>query len=285
MKKSAHCGYCDLEIYLPEKGKSVSCHECQRIIKYDQLIIRYQKTSPDDDTTGMSEDAFCSSCTVMINTPEKGKTEKCHRCGNENHIDDVIFKFQKYSKPSWVDNIDENDIVYPDHPDFKDDDDDEDLESYINEIKRKLDDKENPLSDEDCEFYTNELKSKLSGDEDVEDEDKYVENELSQDELDEMMYENKAITEYWAGRNGGSRSSCFIATATMGDINDPKVMELRTFRDEWILKKAWGEHFVRWYYVHGKRAAKFIEKRTVLKKLSYYFIIHPLLVISRLLKK
>jgi hypothetical protein len=79
--------------------------------------------------------------------------------------------------------------------------------------------------------------------------------------------------------------SCFIATATMGDFNDPVVIDLRNFRDEWILKKSWGENFVKWYYNYGAIVAKKIEKRAFLKKTSYVFIVKPLHFISKYLIK
>lgn len=75
---------------------------------------------------------------------------------------------------------------------------------------------------------------------------------------------------------------CFIATATMGSYDHPQVMELRHFRDEWILTKNWGESFVKWYYHYGAIAAKFIEKSFVLKQLSYLLIVKPLVYLSRI---
>jgi len=78
---------------------------------------------------------------------------------------------------------------------------------------------------------------------------------------------------------------CFIATATLGSYEHPQVMELRNFRDEWVLKKSWGEGFVNWYYRYGEVAAKFIEKSFILKKLSHLLIVKPLVYLSRIVKK
>lgn len=78
---------------------------------------------------------------------------------------------------------------------------------------------------------------------------------------------------------------CFIATAAMGSYDHPQVMELRHFRDEWILTKNWGSSFVKWYYHYGEKAAKFIDKSSVLKKLSYLLIVKPLVYLSRIVKK
>lgn len=79
-------------------------------------------------------------------------------------------------------------------------------------------------------------------------------------------------------------SFCFIATATMGSYDHPEVMELRNFRDNWILEKKWGEGFVAWYYHYGSIAAKSIEKSFVLKKICYLLIVKPLVYLSRIVK-
>ena len=78
---------------------------------------------------------------------------------------------------------------------------------------------------------------------------------------------------------------CFIATATMGSYDHPKVVELRHFRDEWILTKNWGSSFVKWYYHYGEKAAKIIDENFVLKKISYLLIVKPLVYLSRIVKK
>ena len=78
---------------------------------------------------------------------------------------------------------------------------------------------------------------------------------------------------------------CFIATATMGSYDHPQVMELRHFRDEWILTKNWGSNFVKWYYHYGEKAAKIIDKNIILKKISYLLIVTPLVYLSRIVKK
>lgn len=81
-----------------------------------------------------------------------------------------------------------------------------------------------------------------------------------------------------------SGGKCFIATATMGSYDHPMVMELRFFRDNWILKKSWGERFVSWYYLYGAIAAKSIEKSFILKKICYLLIVKPLVYLSRIVK-
>jgi hypothetical protein len=81
------------------------------------------------------------------------------------------------------------------------------------------------------------------------------------------------------------KGSCFIATATMGSYDHSEVMELRNFRDKWILEKKWGESFVKWYYHYGSISAKSIEKSFVLKKICYLLIVKPLVYLSRIVKK
>jgi hypothetical protein len=87
------------------------------------------------------------------------------------------------------------------------------------------------------------------------------------------------------GNPSYSKSGCFIATATMGSYDHPKVMELRYFRDNWILQKSWGEGFVKWYYHYGAIVANYIENSFLLKKISYLCIVKPLVFLSRILNK
>lgn len=82
----------------------------------------------------------------------------------------------------------------------------------------------------------------------------------------------------------GSASGCFIATAAMGDYDHPVVMDLRMFRDNWLLKRGWGVKFTNWYYAHGPKAARVIDKSTILKKITYYAVVKPLQVITKRLK-
>ncbi len=98
-----------------------------------------------------------------------------------------------------------------------------------------------------------------------------------------VIIDNKQyIKEY--NKKFSNNNNCFIATATMGSYDHPQVMELRHFRDEWILQKKWGENFVKWYYHYGSITAKFVEKSYVLKKLSYLLIVKPLVYLSRIVK-
>jgi len=81
------------------------------------------------------------------------------------------------------------------------------------------------------------------------------------------------------------KKPCFIATATMGDYDHPIVMELRLFRDTWLLNRSWGKLFIKFYYRFGNFPAILISKNRFLKKISYLFIVSPIHKISRFLLK
>jgi hypothetical protein len=79
-------------------------------------------------------------------------------------------------------------------------------------------------------------------------------------------------------------AKCFIATAAMGSYDHPVVIDLRNFRDNWLLKREWGIKFTKWYYIYGEKAAKVIEQSTVLKRISYYLIVKPLQILTKKLR-
>lgn len=92
--------------------------------------------------------------------------------------------------------------------------------------------------------------------------------------------QNTAAKASSSGKSGG----CFIATAAMGNYDHPTVVELRFFRDNWLLKRQWGINFTNWYYQHGPKAASVIEKSTVLRRLTFILIVKPLQIITKTLK-
>ena len=77
---------------------------------------------------------------------------------------------------------------------------------------------------------------------------------------------------------------CFIATAAMGDYDHPIVMDLRFFRDNWLLKRQWGVQFTNWYYTHGPKAASVIEKSKLLKSATFILVVKPLQLITKLFR-
>jgi tetratricopeptide (TPR) repeat protein len=80
------------------------------------------------------------------------------------------------------------------------------------------------------------------------------------------------------------KGGCFVATAAMGDYDHPVVLDLRNFRDHWLLKRRWGARFTDWYYTHGPKAANLIEKSSLLKILAFYLVVKPLQLITKWLK-
>lgn len=80
-----------------------------------------------------------------------------------------------------------------------------------------------------------------------------------------------------------TKKACFIATATMGDYNHPSVLLLQDFRDTYLINKTWGRSFINWYYTNGPYIASIIAKNKLLKKISYWFIVKPLVFISKIL--
>lgn len=81
-----------------------------------------------------------------------------------------------------------------------------------------------------------------------------------------------------------SKGACFIATAALGDYDHPVVVDLRIFRDNWLLKRNWGVQFTNWYYTHGPKAANVIEQSQFLKSVTFILIVKPLQLISKLFR-
>jgi len=81
--------------------------------------------------------------------------------------------------------------------------------------------------------------------------------------------------------SSSGKGGCFIATAATGNYNHPVVIDLRMFRDNWLLKRSWGIAFTNWYYKYGALAAKVIDKSPLLKKLTFLIIVKPLHYITK----
>jgi tetratricopeptide (TPR) repeat protein len=99
-----------------------------------------------------------------------------------------------------------------------------------------------------------------------------------------LLYMEEKLRGLWEIKSpttAPSKRFCFIATAAMGDYNHPVVMDLRLFRDNWLLKREWGVRFTNWYYKHGPKAANVIAKSNLLKKITYYTIVKPLQLITK----
>jgi tetratricopeptide (TPR) repeat protein len=79
----------------------------------------------------------------------------------------------------------------------------------------------------------------------------------------------------------GKKPGCFIATAVMNDYEHPLVIDLRLFRDKWLLQKDWGKKFTESYYTHGPKFAEVIEESNFLKFIAYIFIVKPLHILVK----
>lgn len=88
--------------------------------------------------------------------------------------------------------------------------------------------------------------------------------------------------EDWTKESGGKKDECFIATATMGNRYHPFITILRHFRDTYLLKKYIGRVFVKCYYKFSPPIARIIGKSNLRRRVSYLFIVYPLVCLIRL---
>jgi len=79
------------------------------------------------------------------------------------------------------------------------------------------------------------------------------------------------------------RTSCFIATATMGRSDDTSVITLCEFRDRILMKTVMGRIFVNFYYRYSPPVAQLIKCSNFLKRVSLLLIIYPCVFIVKLL--
>jgi hypothetical protein len=101
----------------------------------------------------------------------------------------------------------------------------------------------------------------------------------SKDYVEQLAKDNKIVGVVASNGKGG----CFIATAALGNYDHPVVVELRFFRDNWLLKRKWGLIFTNWYYANGPKAAVIIEKSIILRKLTFILVVKPLQLFSKIL--
>lgn len=80
---------------------------------------------------------------------------------------------------------------------------------------------------------------------------------------------------------GGGGGGCFIATAAFGTEFMSDVVLLRKFRDQYLLKRSWGVHFVDLYYKYSPNIANRIQNSLVLKPVVR-FLLKPFVAISAL---
>lgn len=108
-----------------------------------------------------------------------------------------------------------------------------------------------------------------------------------------VLHGHKIISEYKTGagtRRIESKSgiTCFVVTATYGDINHPTVIFYRQFRDNFLIQHTSGRQFVAWYYKKGPKLSIFLKNRPILKLLirSLLKVLqYPLLILLKIYKK
>lgn len=61
-------------------------------------------------------------------------------------------------------------------------------------------------------------------------------------------------------------SDCFIVTAVLGSSSVHVIDHYRDFRDNFLLNHHFGRYFVRFYYVYGPVAAKWVKNRKIIKR-------------------
>lgn len=67
-------------------------------------------------------------------------------------------------------------------------------------------------------------------------------------------------------------SKCFVATVCFGE-NAPETAALRGWRDDYLIKKAWGRKFIVWYYENGEALAEITARSSTLKYITMTFIL------------
>lgn len=72
------------------------------------------------------------------------------------------------------------------------------------------------------------------------------------------------------------KEGCFIATACYGNYEDPNVLILRNYRDQFLSKKQIGRLFIRTYYLLSPELAAIIAKRKTLKSIVRFLLITPM---------
>lgn len=80
-----------------------------------------------------------------------------------------------------------------------------------------------------------------------------------------------------------AKPTCFIATASCGSQNDPRVLALQEFRDNWLLKRESGRLFINLYYGVSPPLARIIGRSALLQNLSCTLVVSPLYLISKCL--
>lgn len=76
---------------------------------------------------------------------------------------------------------------------------------------------------------------------------------------------------------------CFIATASFGSLDHPRVRSLREFRDQFLLTNKFGRRFVSKYYKVGPIFAQWIRAHPSVRVVTRFMIVLPTSFIAKLL--
>jgi len=94
-------------------------------------------------------------------------------------------------------------------------------------------------------------------------------NEIIRTETERLKAQNKEM-------KAKNSEGCFIATATMGDYDNPLVLDFRNYRDNTLQNSMLGRLFIRFYYKIAPYPASIIAKSRRLRSLSLKYLITPL---------
>tara|TARA_Y100000589_G_scaffold65275_1_gene56813 strand:+ start:6351 stop:7811 length:1461 start_codon:yes stop_codon:yes gene_type:complete len=100
--------------------------------------------------------------------------------------------------------------------------------------------------------------------------------EKNKSELRRRERQSTYNTNYYNNSGTSTNSDCFVATATMNNNNHPIVVDLRKFRDQFLLQNKYGRIFIKLYYFFGPYLAKLISSSVLLRKISLMILISPL---------
>jgi hypothetical protein len=81
--------------------------------------------------------------------------------------------------------------------------------------------------------------------------------------------------------HGKTDDSCFIATHIYEDINHPKVLELRYFRDNFLMKSTIGMTFVNYYYKHSPKLVIKLKNKSKINLVIKLFLDFLVRIISK----
>lgn len=104
---------------------------------------------------------------------------------------------------------------------------------------------------------------------------------ITEDELSKILnsWVEKVRSQIAAKKSTQSNStdsSCFVVTATYGDVNHPVVNDFRLYRDSVLMKYLLGRVFINFYYIIGPFFASIIKSHSNLRKLARLYLIQPI---------